>query len=904
LPSQRYRNSNNEFVEEQDNGGSSSKRPMLMLMAVLIVALLVIVGLIAVISVPSKGDDTSVLTTFSSGADNIILGGKGSLNTGYIKLPKNAQVKSASFNVTGMLPNELVRYDVGIQPISIVASDLDNDVDPDIVVLNNGNNEVTVLKNLGTYGYARSSYDTLPNSLQVITADLNDDHYLDLAVVSSNGNVSVFLTVTDKDGNWDFNYATRKDYPVGPFSFSLCALDYDKDSDLDMVVSCKNSDTLDLLKNDGSGKFTSDGSLPAEDKPGEVVSADFNKDGYPDIAVTNRGDRDYMLDGKNYTDTVSVYINKKGEFDTHIDYGVGENPSGIALSDLNNDGYTDILTSGVGFKLESVSILLNQGDGTFPEGNSHEIGAELYDTIDPNDIMCGDLNGDGFPDIATACRTTDSVAILLNDGQGRLGQYSQYYVGYSPKAMDLADFDGDGDLDITTANMRALNTTGRLSGSISIIKNHGYGVFSTDGEYDVGNCPRGISIADFDNDDDLDISTANYFGSTLSVLPNDGQGRFGERDNYLLGLEPYAVQAADFDGDGYQDVASADEARFVVIILFNDGSGHFKNDRPDYNIGGYPFSLHTGDYDEDGDQDVITANHGQSTLAILYNKGNGTFEDYHEIYLGPTRMPFEVAVVDVDNDGHDDLVTANLGTDNAYTNTISILFNEGNRNYSAPVDYTVGEGPTDIAVIDFDGDGDRDIATTNLADGTISVLTNDGNGDFTYKATIPIGRKPYFLEPIDLDFDGDMDLVATNSHSNSMSFLLNDGTAQFTNYYEKVTGSYPYQIGVEDLDKDGRDEIVVTNVNTASVSVISDYYYPSDISIDIDSGPDSEPIKISEGIMDSSLRTKDIASEIQSYLKNNQALADEEGNILVPLTVLKSEAGMVKLSQLLIEYDT
>jgi hypothetical protein len=872
-------------------------------MAALAMALIVTIGVIGILLVGSSDKETNVLTVFSSGSDNIVLGTKGRFSTGYIELPRDAKVLSASFNVTGMLPPKLEKYDVGVEPISIVAADLDADSDPDVVVLNTGDNSITILKNLGEHGFVTSSLDIPSNSWQVITAHLNDDDFLDIASISSNQNISVFLTQEDDEGNWNFNYPTRTDYKVGDFSHSLCALDYDSDGDQDLVASCKNSDTLTFLMNEGDGDFTPTFEVDVEHKPGEVMSSDFNNDGYPDLAVYNRGDSDYKLDNKSYRYTVSILMNTEGSFDDHTDYGVAPNPSGMSIGDVNLDGWDDIVVSNEGFGVDAVSVLINKGEGLFPTGDGIEIGADVYDTIDPNDALLSDLNGDSYPDVITACRTRDSISVLLNDGSGRLQDQEQYFVGYSPKALDCADFDGDGDLDVTTADMRALNTSGPLQGSVSILKNLGYGVFSTDAHHGVGNCPRGIETADFDNNGHLDIATANYFGSTLSVLPNYGNMNFGEKENYLLGLEPYSVDAADFDGDGYLDVASADEARFVVIILFNDRTGRFRNDRPDYNIGGYPFSLHTGDYDGDGDMDIITANHGQHTLALLYNRGNGTFEDYKEIDLGPNRMPFEVAVVDVNDDGYLDLVTANLGSDNDFTNTISVLFNKGNNDYTEPTDYIVGKGPSAVAVKDFDGDGDKDVASANLGDHSVTILTNDGSGVFTYKQTLQVGKKPYFLSAMDFDSDGDFDIIVTNSHSNSLSFLLNNGQGDFSHYYEKTTGSYPYQISIADMDLDGRDDIVITNVNTASVSVVTDYYYPKDVALDLDRQPETEEYKVSLGTLAGSHHTGNLANEIQSYLEKFQHLADEEGNIKVPITILTSEAGLVQLSDLEVEYE-
>ena len=897
---QRQTKGRRDTREEAPEQDGSSGRFFKVAFAILAAFLLIMVVLLIVFLISGEDKTEYSVALFTSGTDNLLLGGKSESSKGYVSVPKDATIKSFRFNVTGTFPIPVERYDVGVNPTSIVADDLDQDGDQDIVVLNSGEDDFTILKNTKEGKFVmHANYPAPSNSSQVITANLNGDRYPDIVVIGVSRMVDVFLAYNDPEFNFSYDGPSR--YLISDYSYSICALDLDNDGDLDLAATCKNSRTLDLLKNRGDGTFVSDVILPIENSPGEIVSGDLNGDQYPDLVIINRGDGDYKLGGKAWHYTTSVIMNDKGTLSNRTDYGVGKTPSAVSLSDLNNDGALDIVVANEGDAVNGVSVLMNDGKGIFPAGDGTEIGAQQYKAMDPNDVFCSDVNGDGYVDILTACRNTDSINVLLSKDKGTtFAPYKNCFVGYSPKSIFIADYDLDGDNDVASSDMRALDRQSSI-GSVSILRNYGYGIFSTDREYKVGNCPRGVATEDLNGDGKPDISTANYFGSTLTALINNGQGDFGSREDYQLGLEPYSVVAADFDGDGHVDAASADEARFMIIMLFNDGTGHFKNGRPAYNIGGYPFSLHTDDYDGDGDFDLLTANHGQRSVAILNNTGDGTFETYWRIDLG-YRMPFDAAFLDVNKDGIRDIVTANLGTDSNYTNTVSVLMGIGSVSFKTPVDYTVGLGPTALMTADIDQDGDIDIGTTNLADGTVSILKNNGDGTFGPASTYTVGKRPYFLKALEIDGDGYPDLVVSNADSNSLTLLLNDGSGGFSMLYEKTTGAYPYYMAVDDLDSDGRTDIVVTNVNTGSVSVVSDYYYPSDVRIDLDGNPNPPEYSLPTGELRTSVRTPDLSSDVQKYLDKHQHMADEEGNVQVPITILTGKSGLVKISDIELIY--
>ena len=266
-------------------------------------------------------------------------------------------------------------------------------------------------------------------------------------------------------------------------------------------------------------------------------------------------------------------------------------------------------------------------------------------------------------------------------------------------------------------------------------------------------------------------------------------------------------------------------------------------------------------------------------------------------------MAFDAAYLDVNKDGIRDIITANLGTDSNYTKTVSVIIGKGGGSFYTPVDYIVGLGPTALITEDLDNDDDIDIGVTSLAVNTMSILLNNGDGTFKDAVSYNVGKRPYFLKAVKIDDDKFLDIVVSNSDSNSLTFLQNDGKGGFIQIYEKTTGAYPYYMAIDNLDGDGRPDIVVTNVNTASVSVVSDYYYPSDVKIDLNGNPNPPEYSLPPGELSTTVRTPDLSSEVQKYLDSHQHLADGDGNIQVPITVLMGKSGMVVLSDLELTYE-
>ncbi|MER7810895.1 FG-GAP-like repeat-containing protein [Streptomyces sp900116325] len=342
----------------------------------------------------------------------------------------------------------------------------------------------------------------------------------------------------------------------------------------------------------------------------------------------------------------------------------------------------------------------------------------------PNSVAVGDFNGDGDLDLVTANTAANTVSVLLSNGAGTFAAKTDYATGTNPRSVAVGDFNGDGRLDLVTANASGTDT-------VSVLLNNGDGTFGAKADYPTGSGTTSVAVGDFNGDGRLDLVTANFFGSTVSVLLNNGGGTFAPKADVPTGTGPNSVAVGDFNGDGDLDLATANINGPTVSVLLNNGDGTFAP-KTDYPTGTVPASVAVGDFNGDGDLDLATANEGAFTVSVLLNNGDGTFAPKAD--YGTGDFPVSVAVGDFNGDGRLDLVTANSG---GSADTVSVLLNNGDGTFGAKTNYTTGSFPLSVAVGDFNG-GLPDLVSANAGANTVSVLLNTtGSGSAAPVITSP-----------------------------------------------------------------------------------------------------------------------------------------------------------------------
>lgn len=146
-------------------------------------------------------------------------------------------------------------------------------------------------------------------------------------------------------------------------------------------------------------------------------------------------------------------------FADKVDYETGGGPWGLFISDLDNDGDNDLVVtnSGPEYGGTTISVLKNNGDGTFAAKVDYDVG------ITPREVFASDLDGDGDQDLAVANSGSNTVSILRNNGDGTFANKIDYGTGSYPISIFAADIDGDTDRDLMVANYG--------SNTVSVLRN-------------------------------------------------------------------------------------------------------------------------------------------------------------------------------------------------------------------------------------------------------------------------------------------------------------------------------------------------------------------------------------------------------------------------------------------------
>lgn len=248
---------------------------------------------------------------------------------------------------------------------------------------------------------------------------------------------------------------------------------------------------------------------------------------------------------------------------SRTDYTTSSPNGSVVLADVNGDGNLDVVESGS----DATSVLLGNGDGTFQPSIATPMTIGLF--------ALGDVNGDGMLDIASTYYpdNTGPVYVALGNGDGTFQAQSAVATGFDhPYATAAADVNGDGSLDLVVAN------TGQYAGgnTVSILLGNGDGTFQQRTDYGTGVSPFDVAVADLNGDGKLDLATANADSNSASVLLGNGDGTFQAQATYATGSYPFAISVGDLDGNGIPDLAMTNYQNNSVSVLKGNGDGTFQ----------------------------------------------------------------------------------------------------------------------------------------------------------------------------------------------------------------------------------------------------------------------------------------------------------------------------------------
>ncbi|MGB3405796.1 MAG: FG-GAP-like repeat-containing protein [Microcoleaceae cyanobacterium] len=562
-------------------------------------------------------------------------------------------------------------------------------------------------------------------------ADVNLDGLDDIQFNYYDFDRQTVILLGDEDG---FTPATGSPFVDNDFNQQVLG-DFNGDGFIDKAVTetffsypSQPATTLSIFLGDENGEFEQNATSTFDfvGSPSLEIG-EFDGDGNLDIAIETRIFSNYYYGNSSEFKLTLLLGDGEGDFSLDTEIETEEFPN-LNVADVDNDGLEDITSTTFSF-VEAVRTFLGDGNNNFEQDQSIRF-------EDVNVFAAGDVDGDGKPDLAVATDSFNDVTgnsetqveIFLQDEDGEFeaGEIIDLDDSFDfINELSLVDLNGDGDLDILVKDNFVFDyDTNQSIRQASIILGEGDGEFEdpspaieTENDFD-----SPFTVGDFNGDDDFDLAiyTNTYnsysFDAQLTVLLGDGNEGFTPGGTVEVN-NPEDIVPGDFNGDGNLDVLAftTNTFPFQLELFFGDGDGNLEA-QPDLTIESDSFirDLTTGDFDGDGNVDVSWTSYSyyyyygssRDTTVLL---GNGDGEFSSPIILTPGGFG-DVAIADFDGDGNLDYANSN-----GYSvQTVSVLLNQTGEN---PIDtiesdetYTLQPGEENLILIgnsNIDGIGNE-----------------------------------------------------------------------------------------------------------------------------------------------------------------------------------------------------
>ncbi len=227
-----------------------------------------------------------------------------------------------------------------------------------------------------------------------------------------------------------------------------------------------------------------------------------------------------------------------------------------------------------------------------------------------------------------------------------------------------------------------------------------------------------------------------------------------------------------------------------------------------------PYSVEIADLNGDKIKDLIIANAEDSSVTILLGTGKGNFREAKGSPFRAGYMPNDIAIADFNKDGNPDLAFANH--DRKY---LTVLAGDGKGGFAplkgSPFPVDVRPHTHGIAAGDFNGDGNLDLVTDSWGNNQLAMLFGNNQHGFNKQVKyIDVGKHPYQRTRVaDLNKDGKLDIVTTNLDGNNTTILLGDGKG---NFHEPkgspfLCGDSPFGVAIGDINGDGNPDLAIIN---------------------------------------------------------------------------------------------
>jgi len=389
--------------------------------------------------------------------------------------------------------------------------------------------------------------------------------------------------------------------------------------------------TLGNLSQRTWAQFETRGNSPVNYSPVALAVGDFNRDGRLDLAVALQ----------LHSSQLAVLLgNGDGTFRPAAYYSVStheESVYSVAVADFNHDGILDLAVNDL---LDlSLKVFLGNGDGTFQT----PINLPLGPNCGPTEVMVGDFNGDGNPDLVTLDESglCPDISVIFGNGDGTFQTPINTPAPYPASHFAAGDFNRDGKLDLVTVGV-----FGTLS-EAGILLGNGDGTFQAGATYNVDTVAS-VAVADLNGDHNLDIVLGGL--GAVGVLLGHGDGTFDSPQYYLVNGACCGIAIADLNGDGKPDIAviSSDSAGETVSVLLGNGDGTFQPSVA-YPIGKGNGGPVVGDFNGDHKPDLAVVASNTNVVTVLLNTGVVSFSpttplSFPDQLVGTTSSPQSVTL--------------------------------------------------------------------------------------------------------------------------------------------------------------------------------------------------------------------------------------------------------------------
>ena len=750
---------------------------------------------------------------------------------GYLDLVFASQAGTVSWMLQDQNPNATfgvpsrVAFIEGA-PQNIALADVNSDGYVDAVVTVPSANSFMVLT--GDSAGLTEPTTTVPcgaNPQALVVADMNHDGLLDVVVQShGDGTVQIFA-----GGTHGVTFAAQAPAAVGQAPQGLVAADFDRDGATD-VATVSNGNAVAVALGNGAGTFQAIKTFGLGAVGSALTVVDLNRDNAPDLVMSTSAGLTLLqndtkarctwgLTGRTLTSAPQVPLtfassdfNGDGKVDlltTAMNAGMllmlgdgagnfgasqvvsttgGELDNPIA-ADLNRDGNMD--AAAVSSNSNTLAILVNDGNGAF----SH---TTLF--VDaPHSVAADDMTSDAIPDLIVTLSSSNAVAVFANDGHAGFGVVNFFPTGDGPTALASGDFNSDGYNDVVVLN--------QLGSSITVLLGNGAGALTSASTYVTHAQPRGVVVGDFNNDGSLDVAVACYVGY-VDVWLGTGTGAFGSRITSTV-VNASFVTAIDIDRDGLLDLFLGSTISQNAGVAFGDGLGHFSN--LSVEMAGVPAYASAVDVNGDLYPDIVSTNATESVFGVLLNDQQGSFESgIPSVSLATQNI---VRIADYNRDGNLDAVISNNDS------VASLYLGDGSGEFLLMQTLTAGNFGAGLADINRDGWLDLQIGANN---GFFTSAYDPNALAFGAPQQVRIGADDADLVTVDIDRNGTVDILMPDCGGQRVVFVLGDGSGSFgpPNYVTIPGSSCPYKSAIGDIDNNGTIDVIVGDINEAKLYVL------------------------------------------------------------------------------------